>query len=164
MTPDADSRARERESITDLKDEKFGGTVYAGGADTITGCVHQPFQPVDIGQDFGHGVVEIHGHVLTDLNILEQGARQGLLLDDGNVMPVGDLVDALGDMSGAFGDDQGCRQATLVLHGDGQMGGVGDDDGGLGTASIIRLVAISRWAERMRERIRDRPPSACTRP
>ena len=102
---------------------------YAGHA-----AIHQP---VDIGQNLGHGAVQMSRNLLADLDRGVQGARQGRIFDDGNLVVQRPLADAQRQIVLPLGHYawRRCRTGGNV-HGISDrhrvVGGVDDDRGGMG--------------------------------
>ena len=68
---------------------------------------------------------------LVDLDGGVQRAGERRILDDRDAVLAGDLADFQRDRIDALGDADRRVHAALVLQGDGEVGRVGDDDGGL---------------------------------
>src|SRR6185369_13747059 len=91
------------------------------------------FELVDVADDFGDGGVLFGGDLVADFDVGVEGAGEFFAFDDGDAAFEGEAADALGEDAGTFGDDDGGRHFFgVVLEGDGELGGVGDDDVGLG--------------------------------
>ena len=85
-------------------------------------------------------MVEVGGDFLADFDGFVEGLCEGFAFEDGHPVGDGDLADPGSEEAGAFGDDSGRAHVFgIVADGDGELGGVGDDDVGLGDVAVDAL-------------------------
>src|SRR5579883_2829446 len=97
-------------------------------------CLPRPrpaLEAEDVVDDLGDRAVMLGRNLAVEFDRGVKSARERRVLDQGNVVLLGDLADAVGDEIGALGHHhRRALAAHLVFERHGEVGGVGDDDRG----------------------------------
>src|SRR5437016_4606180 len=84
---------------------------FHGGVKALEGVINSARQPPiheleDVGQNLGHGAIEMRRNLLADLYGFVKRLRQGLVFDDGHLIFYAPLTNAKGQVVLALGNHQ----------------------------------------------------------